>query len=112
MMRFTTASGTSYGLTDIVEIEKLPGFSEGLLVRDGVPLTDVTTGDGMDELYGQRVLYATPPALGERFVYVTESHGQCSSTPVVSFEPEPLPDGVGYPGDVEAWVHTDAIGDR
>lgn len=79
-MRFTTASGTTYELTEIADDG---GVTRGAyLIRDGVPLIDIADGSEMSELHAQRVVFVKYPAVGESFVYVSQSHGTCHSTPV------------------------------
>lgn len=89
-MRFKTESGTSYELTDIKGLAEpaLAAWSEGLLVRNGVPIRHFMSGDEMNELLAQRVLYERAPAVGEHFRFVTTTHGRVVSTPVVSIEEE------------------------
>lgn len=78
-MRFTTASGAH---DDIFEVEGVK-----MIARDcEVPVVDFMSGADMPEIAATRVEYVDPPTVGDRFWYVTASHGQCISTPVVSIE--------------------------
>lgn len=81
-MRFITASGAVYY---IFEVE-----GEQYITRDcEKPIVDLYTGTDMDEVAATRVFFNSPPVVGERFRYLTESHAGCVSTPVVSIEEAP-----------------------
>jgi hypothetical protein len=80
-MRFTTESGAVY---DIFEVE-----DEQYITRNcEKPIVDLWTGGAMDELHAQRVFFTEPPTVGERFRYLTSTHGGCISTPITSIEEE------------------------
>lgn len=87
-MRFTTKSGSSYELT---EIQEEGGIKSAYLVRDGVPLRDISTSGEMSELFAQRVSYVEEPTLGQSWHYFSDTHAGCISTPIASF------DDVGVP---------------
>jgi len=81
-MRFTTESGATY---DIFQVE-----GEDYITRDcEIPIRDLMTGGDMPEVHATRVFFNSPPVVGERFRYLTESHAGCVSTPVVSIEEDP-----------------------
>jgi hypothetical protein len=91
-VRFTTASGAVY---DIFEVE-----GEQFITRDcEKPIVDQWSGSDMAEIAAQRVFFSEPPIVGERFHYLTASHGGCVSTPVTSIVFEDTT--TRYPGDVE-----------
>lgn len=80
-MRFITASGAVY---DILDVE-----GEQVIIRDcSIPIVNIYSGEDMEAVHGQRVFFETPPTVGERFRYITSTHGVCVSTPVVSIEAE------------------------
>lgn len=79
-MRFTTVSGAVY---DLFNTENGVEY----IARDcKVPVVDFMSGNELPEITATRVEYDRPPTVGEPFWYVTASHGQCRSTPVVSIE--------------------------
>ena len=78
-MRFATASGAVY---DILDVD-----GEQIITRDcDIPIRELYSGEPMESLHGSRVFFDRPPTIGERFHYVTASHGGCVSTAVVSIE--------------------------
>ncbi len=95
-MRFTTASGSTYELTEIHDEEG--GIKSAYLVRDGVPLVNLTSGGEMSELLAQRVTFIAPPTLGESWRYWSDTHLGCISTPIASIDEDvvvpPISDGV------------------
>lgn len=84
-MRFTTNSGTTYELTEIQELEGQTGWT-AYIVRNGVPLRDLTFGGEMAELAAQHISFTEMPALGESFRYWSDTHFGCISTPIASFD--------------------------
>lgn len=95
-MRFTTASGSTYELTQIREEES--GLKSAYLIRDGVPLVDITLGGEMPTMHAQRVSYIEEPTLGQSWQYFSATHAGCISTPIASIDEDEvvptIPDGV------------------
>ena len=85
-MRFTTASGTEYIVTDVEQGED--GIFTGLVTRIGVPLRHVETGRDMEPVEVDRFRSHALPEVGRSFFYSTAIHNGCVSTPVTSIEDE------------------------